>query len=258
MPERRRPRLTGRAQLSRETVDQLSRAMEQAWRRIKGAESRLWGEWIVVGEGLLAGRRWALQVSGSEEPRGRAYNTAYSEWLNHYRGIRDMHETVRARLLKVMEERPAIEEWRATLTEPERRNLNNPTTVWRKFNARTRTPASRRQRNASRTGEELDQSNARIDELEEELQQVRQENTELDEELRQARHELVEELEQQAQAREQAQEHELTIDQLVDALIARIEQGVNPQLRAGVLRLLASFNQARRRSRQRQVSDAVH
>src|SRR5262245_32962560 len=158
--------ITGARQLSQEAVDQLSRAMEQAWRRIKRAESRLWGEWMIVGEGLLAGRAWAMQVSGSQQPRGRAYNTAYSEWLNRYRGIRDMDQSVRARLLKVMEERPAIEEWRATLTEPERRRLNHPTTVWQKWNARTREHRpSRPRRNASRIAVEHEQAIARMDEL---------------------------------------------------------------------------------------------
>src|SRR5262245_54735662 len=93
---------------------------------------------MVIGEGLQADREWAMRASGSAEPRGRAYNTAYSEWLNHYRGIRDLHETVRAHLLKVMEERAGIEEWRATLTEAERRRFNHPSVVWRKFNASPR------------------------------------------------------------------------------------------------------------------------
>jgi hypothetical protein len=221
--------ITGAHQLSQETVDQLSRAMEQAYRRIKRAESRLYGDWMVVGEGLLAGRRWAQQVAGSAEPRGRAYNTAYSEWLNHYRGIRDLDDAARAVLLKIMEERPAIEQWRASLTEPQRRRLNHPTTVWRKFNARARTPASRPRRNASRIAVEHEQAIARMDELTQEVESLR------------------------------SREQSTGVDQLVDALIAHIEQsGPSPQLLAGVLRLLASFNQARRRSRQRQVSDALH
>jgi hypothetical protein len=37
-----------------------------------------------------------------------------------------------------MEERPAVEEWRATLTDYERRNLNNPTIAWRNWTAATR------------------------------------------------------------------------------------------------------------------------
>ena len=44
----------------------------------------------------------------------------------------------RAKLLQLMEERPAVEEWRATLTDYDRRNLNNPTIVWRKWTAATR------------------------------------------------------------------------------------------------------------------------
>ena len=44
-----------------------------------------------------------------------------------------------------MDERPGVEEWRAMLTDQERRRLNNPTIVWRKWTAATRVkkPASR-------------------------------------------------------------------------------------------------------------------
>jgi hypothetical protein len=37
-----------------------------------------------------------------------------------------------------MEERLAVEEWRNTLPDYERRNLNNPIVVWRKWTAATR------------------------------------------------------------------------------------------------------------------------
>jgi hypothetical protein len=52
--------------------------------------------------------------------------------------VDDMDKSDRAKLLQLMEERPAVEEWRATLTDYERRNLNNPTIAWRKWTAATR------------------------------------------------------------------------------------------------------------------------
>jgi len=232
MPERprprlSRPRLSGAPHLSEEQLSRASRAMEQAWRSIKQAAGRQWGQWHVIGDGFLVGRTWAQQVSNSPRPEGRAYNTAYSEWLRRYH-VHDIDKSVRACLLKCMEEWPAIEEWRATLTEAERRRLNHPTTVWRKFNAGAPTPPSRPRRNASRALIELEQSTARVVELTQELQTVR------------------------------SQDQPSGVDQLVDALIGHIEQGVSPQLKAAVLRLLQFYNHARRRSRQRQMSDAVH
>ena len=49
-----------------------------------------------------------------------------------------MDKSDRAKLLQLMEERPGVEEWRATLTDYERRNLNNPTIAWRKWTLATR------------------------------------------------------------------------------------------------------------------------
>jgi hypothetical protein len=69
-------------------------------------------------------------------------------------------------------ERPAVEEWRATLTDYERRNLNNPIVVWRKWTAATRVrkPKSRMASVSGgehgRAQEMIGQQQARISELE--------------------------------------------------------------------------------------------
>ena len=80
----------------------------------------------------------------------------------------------RAKLLQLMEERAAVEEWRATLTDHERRNLNNPVMVWRKWTAATKVKKPKpRSAGASasehgRAKEMIQQQQARIEELEEE------------------------------------------------------------------------------------------
>ena len=116
--------------------DAIGRNMRAAWLQIKKAQTRMWSQWMTVGEGLMEGRRWAMAQAGVNRPEGKGYNTALSEWLTRY-GVSDMDASDRAKLLQLMEERPAIEEWRATLTDHERRSLNNPTLVWRKWNAMT-------------------------------------------------------------------------------------------------------------------------
>jgi hypothetical protein len=74
-----------------------------------------------------------------------------------------------------MEERPAVEDWRATLTDYERRNLNNPVVVWRKWTAATRAKKPRpRSAGVSATDHgraqaTIEQLQARVDELKEEL-----------------------------------------------------------------------------------------
>jgi hypothetical protein len=149
-------------------LDQIGRAMQAAWTRVKKAQTRMWGEWMTIGEGLLEGRRWAMQQANTNRPEGKGFVTAYSEWLHKYR-VDDMHKADRAKLLQLMEERPAVEEWRATLTDADRRSLNHPTHVWRKWTAATRVRkprADRRQLPASAT---IEQQGAYIAELEEEL-----------------------------------------------------------------------------------------
>jgi hypothetical protein len=158
----------------RENLEQIGKAMMAAWRRIKSAQARMWGDWMTIGEGLLEGRRWAMQMAGTNKPEGKGYVMAYGEWLARYK-VDDMDKSDRAKLLQLMEERPGVEEWRATLTDYERRNLNNPTIAWRKWTAATRVKKPKPRTagvSASEHGRAratVEQQQARIEELEEEL-----------------------------------------------------------------------------------------
>lgn len=165
----------------------VGKAMMQAWKRIKGAQKKLWGDWMIVGDGLMEGRRWAMKQANTDKPEGKAYNVAYSEWLNRYK-MTDMHEADRTKLLQLMEERPAIEEWRASLEPHDRMNLNHPTTVWRKWRAKTRPKKKRKPgtsaSEAARARATIEELQARIVELEEELGAARARIAELEDELR--------------------------------------------------------------------------
>jgi hypothetical protein len=140
-----------------DNLDRIGKAMMAAWGRVKKAQTRMWGEWMTIGEGLLEGRNWAMRQAGVNKPEGKGYVMAYAEWLKRYR-VDDMDKSDRAKLLQIMEERPGVEEWRATLTDWERRNLNNPVVVWRKWTAATR----------------VKKLQARVSELEEELTSTRE------------------------------------------------------------------------------------
>ena len=157
-----------------ENLERIGRAMQLAWVRVKKAETRMWGEWMTIGEGLLEGRRWAMKRAGTNRPEGKAYITAFAEWLTRYK-VDDMDKSDRAKLLQLMEERPAVEEWRSTLSDYERRSLNNPVIVWRKWTAATRVKKPRPRtagfsaREMGRAQQMLEQRDARITELEEEV-----------------------------------------------------------------------------------------
>jgi len=125
---------------------------------------------MVVGEGLIEGRRWAMQQAGVQAPEGKGYTLAFGEYLKRYR-LDDMDKSDRAKLLQLMEERPAIEEWRATLPTNQRRDLNNPTLVWRKWQADTKVkkPKPKGQGDA-RARAMVAEQQERIKELEQELE----------------------------------------------------------------------------------------
>jgi hypothetical protein len=167
-----------------ETLDRIGHAMMLAWGRIKKTQARMWGDWMAIGEGLLEGRRWAMQQAGTNKPEGKGYVMAYAEWLKRYK-VDDMDKSDRAKLLQLMEERPGVEEWRATLTDYERRNLNNPTMAWRKWTAATRVRKPK-PRPVAPIGPATGQLQARVEELEEELAAARARIHELEAELARA------------------------------------------------------------------------
>src|SRR5262245_17318265 len=123
-----------------EKDEQIGRDAMRAWDRIKRAQGRMWGDWMTLGEGLLAGRRLAMHQAGCNTPEGKGYVIAFGEWLKRFK-VDDMDKGDRAKLLQLAEARMEVEEWRAALTDHERRNLNNPTLVWRKWHAATRVKA---------------------------------------------------------------------------------------------------------------------
>jgi len=170
-------------------LEQIGRAMQAAWSRVKKAQSRMWGDWMTIGEGLLEGRRWAMQMAGVNRPEGKGYVTAFGEWLTRWK-VHDMDKSDRAKLLQLMEERPAVEEWRATLTDHDRRMLNHPVIVRRKWTAATRVKKPK-SRTAAVSATEHGRAQVLIEQLRARLAEVEEERPVLD---RQALHERLVEL----------------------------------------------------------------
>jgi hypothetical protein len=154
-------------------IEQVARAMTAAWGRIKKARNRAWGEWMTIGEGLMEGRRWAMQKAGTNKPEGKGYAAAYGEWLARYR-VDDMDKSDRAKLLQLMEERPAVEAWRGSLGTEERLNLNNPTSVWRRWHATTRVTKPK-SRAAALSAGESSRARGLIEEYQERIAELEQE-----------------------------------------------------------------------------------
>ena len=158
-----------------ERLEQIGRAAMQAWSRVKKAQTRMWGEWMTIGEGLMEGRNWAMKKASTNRPEGKAFVLAYSEWLRRFK-LDDMDGADRAKLLQLMEERPAVEEWRATLPDPVRRSLNHPTIVWRKWRAATRVKKAK-PRSAGFSAAEMGRARATVEQLQERIAELEQELT---------------------------------------------------------------------------------
>ena len=171
-------------------LDQIGRAMMAAWTRVKKAQTRMWGDWMTIGDGLLEGRRWAMQMAGTNRPEGKGYTLNYGEWLRRYK-VDDMDKSDRAKLLQLMEERPAVEEWRAGLPDYERRSLNHPVIVWRKWTAATRVKKPK-PRTAAVSASEHGRAQAIIEQLQARISEVEEENSSLKEELAAARERIAE------------------------------------------------------------------
>jgi hypothetical protein len=60
-----------------DTLDPIGRAMMKAWSRVKRPKRKEWSEWMVIDEGLLEGRRWAMQAANVNRPEGKGYGTAF-------------------------------------------------------------------------------------------------------------------------------------------------------------------------------------
>jgi hypothetical protein len=115
-------------------LDRVGRAGTAAWNQLK--KSKDWGHWMIVGEALAAGRAMAMRTAGTNRPEGRGYNEQFSAFIDYYK-LSEIDKAARAHLLKVMEHRIEIEEYRASLPLAERLRLNHPTTMMRHWRAAT-------------------------------------------------------------------------------------------------------------------------
>ena len=103
----------------------------KAWQRTKTRSRRMWSDWtMTIGPGLMKARVEAMLIAGTNQAKGKGYNTAMSELLTEYH-LHDMEGVARNDMLAIMDNLLAVEAWHRR--QPHRENLNHPTTVWRQF-----------------------------------------------------------------------------------------------------------------------------
>jgi len=93
--------------------------------------------WWCVGEVVRRGRAHAMRSAKVNTPKGLKYCQAFARWLTAH-GLRDLDRSDRVRLLHCVDILPRILDWLDTLPPDERRTLNHPSTIWRRFQAAMR------------------------------------------------------------------------------------------------------------------------
>lgn len=122
--------------------------------------SKNWHWWVDVGVALHIGREECKEQVGLKNSNvppnkyGARYNRVFSHWMQE-QGFNTIDAGDRSRLLQVMDNLDKITAWRDTLTEPERRNLNHPSSVYRQWKRKTE-PKPRPEVRKSATATERD------------------------------------------------------------------------------------------------------
>ena len=112
----------------------------ESWQAITKAE--LFEGWKKIGRALEIGRTHALRASGANRPMGRNYCRAFSEWIEKHK-FQGMPKSLRSVAIEFSENIAAIEQWRATLGEKERRRLLHPLSNVRRWRAATKQPIAK-------------------------------------------------------------------------------------------------------------------
>jgi hypothetical protein len=103
-----------------------------AWEQINKAES--FEGWCAIGAALHVGKLHALKITKANAPWGRNYSREFSEWMRSH-GFDAMAKSVRSVAIELHENAKAIEAWRATLQERQRRRLVHPLSNVRRWRA---------------------------------------------------------------------------------------------------------------------------
>jgi hypothetical protein len=101
-----------------------------------GRQSITFDGWKAIGAALAVGKAHALHVTSANTAWGRNYSRAFGEWMKA-QGVGQMPKSVRSVSIELHENAVAIEAWRATLPERQRKRLVHPLSNVRRWRAAT-------------------------------------------------------------------------------------------------------------------------
>jgi hypothetical protein len=106
----------------------------KAWARLSRSQRTSWADWIAVARALAIGKASAMKIAQTNRAVGTKYNRIMGQWLRE-RGFDGINNQERYRALLCLENLPAIEAWRSTLSDELRGRYNHPNCVWYKWHA---------------------------------------------------------------------------------------------------------------------------
>jgi hypothetical protein len=111
------------------------RAGREAWEQI--ARTQSFRAWADVGKALLIGKARAQRIADDGQTwRECNYIYEFSKWMRDH-GFGDMPKSVRSVAIELAENLSAIEAWRTTLPERQRKRLIHPLSNVRRWKAAT-------------------------------------------------------------------------------------------------------------------------
>jgi len=115
------------------------RVGKDAWRDLKQDGHETLDRWILLGTAIAVGRAQALAEARANKPSGYRYNKAFGAWLRANQ-FDDMDKGTRSRLLKCIDNLPAIEMWLDSLGPAERANYTHPKALLEAWTKAAATP----------------------------------------------------------------------------------------------------------------------
>jgi hypothetical protein len=141
------------------------------------AESKnSWPRLMRMGEGLEYLSQQAIRKTGTNKRMGGPYAKAFSACLQKYPQYQKgpvADKSTRAALLNIMENRAAIEQWRANeLSEDQRIDWCHPVIVWKHWRAATKQPTRKRANGRDEELQKLKEENAKLRKENEDLKRT--------------------------------------------------------------------------------------
>jgi hypothetical protein len=116
-----------------------AQVMERAREAVGRLHMNVWADWMTIGEAYTVLQTQAMRLAETNKPEGRRYCTTMSTLLKD-EGFDAVDSGARSRLIEVMKNRRAIEEWRSKLPFEKRLKWNHPQAVLREWKKATMPP----------------------------------------------------------------------------------------------------------------------